>query len=195
MLTTEAATQYPLILGVSGASGALLFDALADALLRSTALRLEVILTESAQRVRNLEILDAMLPQDARIHYLRNDDLAAPCASGSHLTSGMVVAPCSMATLAKISHGIADSLLTRAADVTLKEGRRLVLVPRETPLSTIHLENMLRLSRLGVIIAPPMLTMYHGKSSVQDQVEQHALHIVELLGYSVPRARWGEGLE
>ncbi|MDR2152502.1 MAG: UbiX family flavin prenyltransferase [Helicobacteraceae bacterium] len=97
-----------------------------------------------------------------------NDDISAPIASGSFGSDGMLIAPCSMNTLAKISCGIADNLLTRAAAVTIKEKRRLVLAPREMPFDPIALKNMLRLSRLGAVIAPPILGYYSDRQTIED---------------------------
>ncbi|KAB3536023.1 UbiX family flavin prenyltransferase [Alkaliphilus pronyensis] len=102
--------------------------------------------------------------------YHDNNDLAAAIASGSFKTDGMIIIPCSMRTLAAVAHGMSDNLLTRAADVVLKEGRRLVIVPRETPLSVIHLENMLKLARMGVKILPAAPGFYHLPESIEEIV-------------------------
>jgi 4-hydroxy-3-polyprenylbenzoate decarboxylase len=102
------------------------------------------------------------------VSFFEDINMYAPIASGSYKTDGMLVVPCSMKTLASISGGIAGNLIERAADVTIKEGRRLLISPREMPFSPIHLENMLKLSRLGVIIAPPVPAFYHGPKSIED---------------------------
>lgn len=117
----------------------------------------------------------------------------APVASGSNPPDAMVVCPCSMGTLAAIAQGLADNLIERAADVVLKEGRKLVLVPRETPFSAIHLENMLRLSRAGAVILPPSPGFYHHPQSVQDIVDFVVARVLDQIG--VPHTlmqRWGE---
>ena len=117
----------------------------------------------------------------------------APVASGSNPPDAMIVCPCSMGTLAAIAQGLADNLIERAADVVLKEGRKLVLVPRETPFSAIHLENMLRLSRAGAVILPPSPGFYHHPQSVQDIVDFVVARVLDQIG--VPHAlmqRWGE---
>jgi 4-hydroxy-3-polyprenylbenzoate decarboxylase len=116
----------------------------------------------------------------------------APVASGSNPPDAMVVCPCSMGTLAAIAQGLADNLIERAADVVLKEGRKLVLVPRETPFSAIHLENMLRLARAGAVIVPPSPGFYHHPQSVADLVDFVVARILDQL--AVPHAlmqRWG----
>lgn len=109
-------------------------------------------------------------------------DQGAALSSGSFPTAGMIVAPCSMKTLAAIAHGYSDNLITRAADVTLKEGRRLILLPRETPLHAIHLENMLTLARLGVAIVPPVPAFYHRPQQIMDIVDQTVGKVLDLLG-------------
>lgn len=117
----------------------------------------------------------------------------APIASGSNPPDAMVVCPCTMSTLATIAHGLADTLIGRAADVVIKEGRKLVLVPRETPFSAIHLENMLKLARLGVVILPANPGFYHHPQNVQDIVDFVVARILDQL--AVPHrllARWGE---
>lgn len=117
----------------------------------------------------------------------------APVASGSNPPDAMVVCPCSMGTLAAIAQGLADNLIERAADVVLKEGRKLVLVPRETPFSAIHLENMLRLARAGTVILPPSPGFYHHPQSVQDIVDFVVARVLDQVG--VPHTlmqRWGE---
>lgn len=116
----------------------------------------------------------------------------APVASGSNPAQAMVVCPCSMGTLAAITHGMADNLIERAADVALKEQRKLILVPRETPYSALHLENMLKLARLGVVILPPNPGFYHHPRCVDDLVDFVVARILDHL--KVPHqlmARWG----
>src|SRR5690606_27432721 len=122
------------------------------------------------------------------------NDQAAPFSSGSYHTDGMVIAPCSMKTLAGIRAGYADGLIGRAADVTLKERRKLVLVPRETPLSEIHLENMLALSRMGVQIVPPMPAFYNNPESVDDIVNHVVSRVLDQFGLQAPFARRWKGL-
>lgn len=117
----------------------------------------------------------------------------APVASGSNPPDAMVVCPCTMGTLASIAQGLASNLIERAADVVLKEGRKLVLVPRETPFSTIHLENMLRLARAGAIILPPNPGFYHHPQTVSDLVDFVVARILDQLAVQHSlMARWGD---
>jgi 4-hydroxy-3-polyprenylbenzoate decarboxylase len=123
------------------------------------------------------------------VHDYRNQ--GAVISSGSFLSDGMVVAPCSMKTLAAISAGFANNLVQRAADVALKEQRKLVLVVRETPLSPIHLENMLKLSKMGVVIMPPMPAFYNDPKTMDDLVEHLTMRVLDQFGISVELAkRW-----
>ena len=127
-----------------------------------------------------------------QIHYHSECDLAAPVSSGSFKTEGMLVVPCSMKTLSGIASGYANNLIERAADVTIKEGRTLLLSPREMPFSAIHLENMLKLSRIGVKIAPPVLAFYHKPKKIEDIVDFIAGKILDAVGVEHDiYKRWG----
>ena len=166
----------PVVVGISGASGAVLARATIDRLLSD---ELPVIATATAGarmvwRQESEESFGEALERWAdwgTFTYCPVGDLAAPIASGTFPTAGMVVTPCSMATVAALSSGVADNLLRRAADVTLKERRPLVIVPRETPLSDTHLENMARLARRGVVVLPPHPPFYLGNGSGQHTVD------------------------
>jgi 4-hydroxy-3-polyprenylbenzoate decarboxylase len=118
-------------------------------------------------------------------------DMGAAISSGSFKTDGMIVAPCSAKTLAAIAHGVGDNLIHRAADVILKERRKLVLSVRETPLSDIHLENMLKLSRMGVVVMPPLPAFYTRPSSLDDVVNHTVARLLDQFGMDAPgMARW-----
>jgi 4-hydroxy-3-polyprenylbenzoate decarboxylase len=123
-----------------------------------------------------------------------SDDQAAAISSGSFRTDGMVIVPCSMKTLAGVRMGYADGLIARAADVTLKEHRKLVLVPRETPLSEIHLDNMLALARMGVNVVPPMPAFYNHPASVGEIVEHIVTRILDQFDIESPSARRWTGV-
>jgi len=128
-----------------------------------------------------------------RLRVFGREEWFSPAASGSNPADAMVVCPCTMGTLAGIAQGLSDNLIERAADVTLKEGRKLVLVPRETPFSAIHLENMLKLARLGVVILPPNPGFYHHPQSVSDIVDFVVARILDHLGVAHElMPRWGE---
>ncbi len=116
------------------------------------------------------------------ISYHAHDDLLSPLSSGSHGRREMVICPCSMGTLSRISHGASTNLIERAADVVIKEGGKLLLVPRETPLNPIHLENMLKLARIGVIILPAMPAFYHRPEGIDDLIDFLVGKILDRLG-------------
>jgi 4-hydroxy-3-polyprenylbenzoate decarboxylase len=166
----------PVVVGISGASGSILARSTIETLLNR---EIPVIATCStaARMVWQEEMEEpfgttlARWQESANFTYCPIGDLKAPIASGTTPTEGMIVMPCSTSTLAAIAHGLSTNLLQRAADVCLKERRRLVIVPRETPVSTIHLENMLTLSRLGVTVLPPEPAFYLRPASVGDIVD------------------------
>jgi 4-hydroxy-3-polyprenylbenzoate decarboxylase len=122
-------------------------------------------------------------------------DQGAPISSGSFLTMGMVVVPCSARTLAAIAHGIGDNLIHRAADVILKERRKLVLAVRESPFSEIHLENMLKLSRIGVVISPPLPAFYTRPASIDEMVDHSVSRILDQIGIHLDVNRWSGEME
>src|SRR6186997_2412585 len=119
----------------------------------------------------------------------------AAISSGSFVTLGMVIAPCSMRTLAAIAHGLGDNLIHRAADVILKERRKLVLVVRESPFSEIHLENMLKLARMGVVISPPLPAFYARPASIDEMVDHSVSRILDQLGIHLDVNRWSGEME
>ena len=179
-----------IIVGISGASGMRIARTLLDVLLSETPVAIDLIISKAARQVWTHELGSVPLPTDTRIMHFDNNDLAAAPASGSRRTLGMVIAPCSMATAARIAHGIDDNLMARAASVTLKERRALLLSPRETPLSTIHLGNLLTLSQAGAIVMPPLLPSYIPNASPQEQELEFARHILEFLNIGNRKFGW-----
>lgn len=181
------------IVGISGASGVIYGIRLLEAF-KAVDIETHLIMSEWAEKILALETDYelACLNDLAAVKY-DNRDMTAPVASGSFLTAGMVIAPCSMKTLAGIANGYSQNLLERTADVTIKEGRKLVLVPRETPLSAVHLENMLKLARMGVMIAPPMPAFYINPKQVGELVDHHVGKILDQFGFSNTLVkRWQE---
>ena len=124
----------------------------------------------------------------------QRDNLGAAVSSGSFRHDGMIVAPCSMRTLAAIRFGAGEGLIPRAADVTLKERRRLVLLARETPLNDVHLENMLALSRMGAIIAPPVPAFYNNPKTIDDLIDHTVGRVLDMFGLEAPRLNRWEGI-
>ena len=160
-----------LIVGISGASGVVMGYWLLRALKQAEGVETHLILTEGARKTLALET--DLSPEEiyalADFHY-SNEDLAARISSGSYQTEGMIILPCSMKTLSGIVHGYDENLLVRAADVCLKENRRVVLAPREMPFNRIHLRNLLTAAELGIVIVPPLLTFYNKPEGLKDQI-------------------------
>ncbi len=171
--------KQQLIVAITGASGAAYARLLLHTL-RQEDIRIHLVASRAGKMIYNLEIgkpLEDDLPPEVSLY--DENDFTAPFASGSFHSEGMVIVPCSMGTLAAIANGISQNLIHRAADVCLKERRRLVLVPRETPLNTIHLQNMLKLSQAGGIILPAMPGFYHQPRAMDDLVRFIVARIVE----------------
>ncbi len=177
----------PVIVGISGASGALMAQRTIDHLLERR-VPTQVVCSNAARMVWQEELETSFnetlsaWQEDPNFTIHPVGDLRAPIASGTYPTAGMVVVPCSMNSIASIAHGITGNLLTRAADVCLKERRPLVLVPRETPLHGIHLENMLTLSRMGAVVLPPEPAFYLKPKSIEDVVDFVVGRIMVALG-------------
>jgi polyprenyl P-hydroxybenzoate and phenylacrylic acid decarboxylases len=171
------------VVGITGASGSVYGIRLIEVLLHVGA-DVHVVVTDAGWRVLKEELgwdvtrrqaaLEERFSQvegGGRLTFHPNADIGASIASGSYRVDGMIIIPCSMGTLASIAHGISDDLMTRAADVMMKEGRQLIIVPRETPLHAIHLENMLTLARMGVKLVPAMPAFYFGPQNIDDLVD------------------------
>lgn len=139
------------------------------------------------------QLAEGLNARDGQLRVFGREDWNAPLASGSNPADAMVVCPCSMGTLAAIANGLSDSLIERAADVMLKENRTLILVPRETPFATLHLENMLALTRMNAVILPANPGFYHRPQSVEDVVDFVVARVLDQLGIRHELvARWGE---
>ena len=169
------------IVGMSGASGVIYGIRLLEALKAEKGIETHLVMSDSAKMNISLETdWSANDVKKLADHVHSNKDIAANIASGSFQTAGMVVAPCAIKTLSAIANSYADSLIVRAADVTLKECRRLVLVPRETPLHTGHCELLYKASQIGAIIAPPMPAHYIKPQSIDDLVNHHVGRVLDL---------------
>lgn len=184
-----------IVVGITGASGAIYGIKLLQRL-RESGIKTHLILTEWAEKTIEIETGFRVEEVRSLAHCCYdNGNLGAPVASGSFRISGMVVVPCSMKTLSGIAYGYADSLLVRAADVMMKERQKLILVPRETPLNAIHLENMLKLARLGVVVMPPVPAFYSKPLSLDDLIDHFTARILDQLGIENSLIRRWEGLE
>jgi 4-hydroxy-3-polyprenylbenzoate decarboxylase len=182
-----------LIVGISGASGVIYGVRLLE-MLRPVPIETHLVITRAAEVALAVEI--DLKPTAVRaladvVHAI--GDIAAPISSGSFKTMGMVVAPCSIRSMAEIASGVTTTLLSRAADVVLKERRRLVLLVRETPLHTGHLRTMTALSEMGAVIAPPVPAFYAKPQSLAEMIDQTLGRVLDLFGLETGRVRrWGE---
>ena len=175
--------RHRIIVGISGASGAIYGVRLLQALRTLPGIETHAVISDAGwlniTHELGLERTHAPALADV-VHSI--DHIGASIASGSFRASGMVVAPCSMRTLAAIAHGLADNLLTRAADVMLKERRRLILLARETPLHLVHLRNMTTVTEMGAIVCPPVPAFYQKPQTVDDIVQHSIARVLDLLG-------------
>ena len=181
----------PLIVAITGATG-IVYGVRVLECLRQAGVSAHLVMSKWAIQTMLQETdytVEGVKRLAAEVH--SPDDFAASISSGSFVTRGMVVAPCSMRTLAAVSTGSGTTLIHRAADVVLKERRKLVLVPREAPLSDIHLEHMLRLSRMGAVIFPPVPAFYQRPATVDDIVNQTVMRVLDQFGVHLDAAeRW-----
>ncbi len=189
--------------GITGASGAIYGVRLVEELLKLNH-KVHLVITEAGWQVLNEELEWDTVNREETIaakfnklggslSYHLQRDFHSPIASGSYKSDGMIVIPCSMGTLSKIAHGISSNLLERTADVMLKEGRRLVIVPRETPLNAIHLENMLKLSKIGANIVPAMPGFYHKPKSLESLIDHLIGKVLDTINTSHSLfKRWGD---
>lgn len=185
-----------IIVGISGASGAQLGIATLAALGCIEGVETHLVVSEGAARIIELECRMTLAEVVSLADVVHdNRDLAASIASGSFRTDGMVVAPCSMKTLSAIANAYDDDLLVRAADACHKEGRRVVLVPREMPVNQAHLRNMLRAAEDGYAIVPPMLTFYNGSETLDAQVDHVVGKVLMQFGFEYERFRPWEGVQ
>lgn len=197
------AGQNRWVVGITGASGAVYGVRLCEFLL-AQGYHVHLLITNAGWRVlkeeldwdvsRRLQMLEQQFSHlPGKLEYISNNDIGANVASGTYPVQGMVIVPCSMGTLAGVAAGISDNLVRRAADVMLKEGRRLILVPRETPLTVIHLDNMLRLAQMGATILPAMPAYYHQPQTLQEIVDFIVGKILHSMGIEHQLFRaWGE---
>jgi polyprenyl P-hydroxybenzoate/phenylacrylic acid decarboxylase-like protein len=181
-----------LVVAITGASGAAYGVRLLEELRRARGWESHLVLSEAGALNcwHELAIRRKEVERLAHAAY-HPRDIAAPIASGSFLVEGMVIAPCSMKTLAAVAHAHADDLVSRAADVALKERRRLVLLPREAPLNLAHLRNMVAVSEMGGIVYPPVPALYAKPKTVDEMVAHTVARVLDLFGiHSTPLARW-----
>ena len=190
-----------ILLGITGASGALYGEMYLQFLLKATACRIYVVATEVACQVINYELSSSddlgslkriiggalsrktwLEEEKDRVQVFSGSDYFAPVASGTGAAHAMVILPCSMGTVARIAAGMSSSLLERAGDVMLKQNRPLIIAPRESPVSTLHLQNLLALSQLGAAIVPLMPALYQKPKTVEDMVRFSVGRVCELLG-------------
>lgn len=185
-----------MVIGISGATG-FAYGIKALQLLKPMAIETHLVISKAARLTATYETpsIDIQQIQSMADHVHAIDNIGAAIASGSFKTMGMLVAPCSMRTLAAIASGLSDNLLTRAADVTLKERRRLVLMVREAPLNLIHLKNMETVTLMGGVIYPPVPALYQHVNSVDDLITHSVARALDLFDITVQTLpRWGEDI-
>lgn len=185
-----------IIVGVTGASGAIYARRALEAL-REAGVESHLVISRAAEMTLRYELeMSASDLAELASHRYAIGDVGAPISSGSFKTAGMLITPCSVKTMSEIATGVTSTLLTRAADVVLKEQRKLVLMVRETPFHLGHLRTMTQLAEMGAVIAPPLPAFYAEPESVEALVDQSVGRTLDLFGIDTPLAkRWGEDLE
>jgi 4-hydroxy-3-polyprenylbenzoate decarboxylase len=181
------------VVAITGATGAVYGVRLLHALSAMPGVETHLVLSDAASLTLHQETGLQRKDVEALAHVVhKNRDIGAAIASGSFLSDGMVVAPCSMKTLAAVAHGLSDNLVARAADVMLKERRRLILMVRETPFNLAHLRNMTAVTEMGGIIFPPLPSFYHRPATIDEMVGHTVSRVIDLLGLEQDGApRWG----
>jgi len=182
-----------IVVAITGATGATYGVQLLRRLHATAGIESHLVISDAATLTLHQELGLQRRDVEALAHVVhRNRDIGASIASGSYQVDGMVIAPCSMKTLAAVAHGFSDNLVTRAADVILKERRRLILMVRETPFNLAHLRNMTAVTEMGGIVFPPLPSFYHRPATIADMVEHTVDRVVDLLGIeNAQAARWG----
>ena len=182
-----------LVVAITGATGAVYGVRLLQHLAAVPGAETHLVLSDAAVLTLHQEVGMQRKDVEALAHVVhKNRDIGAAIASGSFLTEAMVVAPCSMKTLAAVAHGLSDNLIARAADVMLKERRKLVLMVRETPFNLAHLRNMTAVTEMGGIIFPPLPSFYHRPDSIEQMVDHTVARVMDMLGIEHALApRWG----
>lgn len=184
-------TPRRLVVGITGATGSLYAIRLLQALAPMADVQTHLVI--SASGVLNIKHeldIDRHAVHALADHVYNIRDVGATLASGAFATAGMIILPCSMRTLAAVAHGLSDNLITRAADVTLKERRRLVMMVRETPFNLAHLRNMTAVTEMGGIVFPPLPAFYHRPKTIEEMVDHTVSRVLELLDIHVPGPRW-----
>ena len=186
--------MHKVIVGIGGSSGAIYGKLLLERLKSIPDQVAEVGIVMSRNAVTNWELeMGTMRVDDFGFRVYGNDDFHAPFASGSARFNKMIICPCSMGTLARIAHGLSDDLMTRAADVILKERRQLIVVPRETPFSLIHIDNMRKVTEAGGIVCPAIPSFYHGADTIEKACLTVVDRVLDLAGFEIDSFRWGGG--
>ncbi|MBV6273256.1 UbiX family flavin prenyltransferase [Alcaligenaceae bacterium CGII-47] len=184
-------SRQRLVVGISGATGAQYAIRLLECVRELGSVETHLVVSPAGLLNIHHELaLSRQAVHALADHVYSHRDVGATLASGSFVTAGMVIVPCSMRTLAAVAHGLSDNLLTRAADVTLKERRRLVMMVRETPFNLAHLRNMTAVTEMGGVIFPPLPAFYMHPQSITEMVDHTVYRVLDLLGIEVTNPRW-----
>lgn len=180
-----------LVIGVTGATGSIYAVRMLEVLRPLVHVQTHLVVsTAGVLNIKHELDVSRHAVQDLADHVYNVKDVGATLASGAFDTAGMVIVPCSMRTLAAVAHGLSDNLITRAADVTLKERRRLVMLVRETPFNLAHLRNMTAVTEMGGVIFPPLPAFYHRPKSIEEMVDHTVSRVLSLFDISVPGPTW-----